>query len=258
MDAIGTVLQAIGAVVVAGGGLALIVYEVFKHLAVKWLDGQFDSRLQALKHQHDKELEGLRFKIAALLDRATKLHAKEFEALPEAWSRLNDAYWASRAAVWLLKQSPDIDKMTPAQQREFIDKCILQDWEKGELREANRKTDYYQKHVAGHELYEAKAKFHDAHIFLLRNGIFFSEQIHSQMQKLDGLIWNAIVEHELNIEEDVRPMMREKIRTLTEGGEPLLHEIQVMVRARLWPQEIADSSPPFNAGAAPSGGAPVG
>lgn len=253
MDTIDAVLKAVGTVVVAGGGLGLIVYGIFKHLAVKWLDNQFDARLQALKHQYDKELERLRFRIASLLDRATKLHTKEFEALPEAWSKLNDAYWASRATVRLLKEFPDIDKMPSAQQREFIGKCTLHDWEKEELKNTERKTEYYQRHIAGHELYEAKTKSRDAHIFLLKNGIFFSEHIHEEMQKLDALIWSAIVEHEINIEENVRPMMREIIKALTEVGEPLLKNIQALVRERIWPPEIVCSNPDVP----PSSGAPA-
>jgi len=83
--------------VAAGGGLTLIAYQIFKRFAVKWLDSKFEERLQALKHKHGKEIERLRFEIAKLLDRATKLHQREFEVLPEAWSKLNDAFWNTQS-----------------------------------------------------------------------------------------------------------------------------------------------------------------
>lgn len=237
MEVINTLLQAIGAVVVAGGGLALIVYQVFKHLSVRWLDNQFDARLQALKHQHDKEIEQLRFKIAALLDRATKLHEREFDALPDAWSKLNDAYWHAQAFVSIIKSYPDIDRMTSAHQTEFIDGCRLQDWEKAELRATERKNEYYQKHISGHDLFEVKSKSKDAHVFLLKNGIFFGEQILEALKKLDGLVWAAIIEHEINIEYEVRPMERKDSTALQNEGEPLLQELQTLIRDRLWPKE---------------------
>lgn len=82
-------LKAIGLLVVAAGGLTAIAYAIFKNLGEKWLDARFDERLAAYKHEQQKELEQVRFKITALLDRATKLHQREFEVLPEAWSLLN-------------------------------------------------------------------------------------------------------------------------------------------------------------------------
>src|SRR5690242_14921631 len=93
MEGLEEILKAVGAVVLAGGGMSLIVYQVFKHLAARWLESKFEERLQALKHAHGKELEQLRFRISALLDRATKLHQREFEVLPDAWAKLNDAFY---------------------------------------------------------------------------------------------------------------------------------------------------------------------
>ena len=67
-------LRAIELVVVAGGGLVGIAYAMFKRLGEKWLDAKFDERLAAYKHEQQKGLEQLRFKINTLLDRAIKLH----------------------------------------------------------------------------------------------------------------------------------------------------------------------------------------
>ena len=84
MELLDSVLKVIGFIVIAGGGLSLIVFHVFKYLGEKWLDSKFEERLQALKHEHGKELERLRFKISTALDRATKLHQREFDVLPDA------------------------------------------------------------------------------------------------------------------------------------------------------------------------------
>ena len=139
MEALEQVLKFVGAVVLAGGGVSLIAYQAFKHLAARWLDSKFDERLQALRHAHGKELEQLRFKIAALLDRTTKLHQKEFELLPEAWSKLNDAFWEVRAFVSPMQAYADIDRMTPPQQEEFIEGSRLTSWQKDELRKSDQK-----------------------------------------------------------------------------------------------------------------------
>lgn len=144
MEALEPLLKFVGGIVVASGGLSLIVYQVFKLLTAQWLDARFEKRLQALKHEQQKELEQLRYKVSALLDRAVKLHQLEFDALPEAWSKLNDAYWYVRSFVHLFQTYPDLDRMNPDQQEEFIVNCQLQEWEKVQLRQAPEKINFYK------------------------------------------------------------------------------------------------------------------
>ena len=116
MEALEPLLKFVGGIVVAGGGLSLIAYQVFRLLTAQWLDARFEKRLQALKHEQQKELEQLRYKVSALLDRAVKLHQREFDALPEAWSKLNDVYWYVRSFVHPFQTYPDLDRMNPDQQ----------------------------------------------------------------------------------------------------------------------------------------------
>jgi len=103
MEILRVILEWIGAIVIGSGVLVSMVYAAFKYLATKWLDSQFAARLQELKHQHDREIEELRFKIAALLDRTTKLHEREFETLPEAWEKLIEAFGYATSTVAGLK-----------------------------------------------------------------------------------------------------------------------------------------------------------
>jgi len=91
-ESIRPLVTAIGALVLGGGALTTITYWGFKLLASKWLDSKFAERLQALKHDQQKELEELRLKINTLFDRTTKLHQNEFESLPHAWALINDAH----------------------------------------------------------------------------------------------------------------------------------------------------------------------
>jgi hypothetical protein len=71
-----------------GGGAAVVTstvalaYWLFKLFSEKWLTAKFDERLAAYRHQQQKELEELRFKIRSLMDRTTKLYQREFFARP--------------------------------------------------------------------------------------------------------------------------------------------------------------------------------
>ena len=56
------ILKAVGAFVLASGGLTAIVYGAFKFFAQKWLENKFSERLALLKHDQDKKIEQLRLK----------------------------------------------------------------------------------------------------------------------------------------------------------------------------------------------------
>lgn len=64
-------------------GLAGFAYWLFKQFSEKWLTAKFNERLQAYKHQQQKELDELRFKISGLLDRTTKLYQRELRFCPK-------------------------------------------------------------------------------------------------------------------------------------------------------------------------------
>jgi len=97
--------------------------------------------LEAYKHQQQKELEELRFKISGLLDRTTKLHQREFEVLPEAWAKLVIAHAKVQGLVSAFQEHPDLDRMTPKQLEEFIQNSQLKQWQKDELRSADGNTN---------------------------------------------------------------------------------------------------------------------
>jgi len=195
--------------------------------------------LQSLKHEHDQEIEGLRFKIAALLDRAVKLHQREFEVLPEAWSKLNDAYWYVKSFVSALQSYPDIDRMSTPHQKEFIDSSPLQEWQKEELKKEANKTNLYAKQIFWHKLEEAQRKCRDANIYLVKNGIFVQKEIREKLSKMNDLIWNALIEHQVNEEHDVRPRDRKSIGRLNDEGEPLMKDLEGRIHQRLWPDDKA-------------------
>ena len=77
--------------------------------------------------------------------------SKEYEVLPEAWGRLNEAYWKAQVIVAPFRSYPDVEKMTEAHFNEFVASCRLHDWEKEELAHTERKNEYYQRHIFGHD-----------------------------------------------------------------------------------------------------------
>lgn len=114
----GPLVAAIGTVVVAGGGLSAIAYGLFRFFGERWLNTKFEERLAAYKHAQQKELEHLRLEINSLLDRNVKLHQKEFDILPQAWSLFNDAFWQIDG-IWGFKSYADVKLLSPEKLEEF-------------------------------------------------------------------------------------------------------------------------------------------
>jgi hypothetical protein len=202
-------------------------------LAVKWLDGKFAERLEAFKHAQAKELEELRFRTNSLFDRLKKLNEKEYEVLPEAWGRLNEAFWKTQVLVSPFRSYPDVEKMTEQHFTEFVASCRLNEWEKAELARSEEKNAYYQAHIFGHDMATAQAASRECHIYLAKNGIFLQPAVKDKFRRIDDLIWNALSEHETL--EQIKPT-RERSAAVDEfrtGGESILRELESIVQDRL-------------------------
>jgi hypothetical protein len=135
---------------VAGGGGAAVAVWLCKLFGEKWLNTKFEERLASFRHEHQKEIERLRLRINTLMDRTTKLHQREFDVLPEAWGRINDAY--DKICGGMFRFDPNLENMTEAQLDHFLSKSSLADWEKNELKAADDKNRYYANCSVLHEM----------------------------------------------------------------------------------------------------------
>jgi hypothetical protein len=115
MDTLNQIIVALGGASVIAVATASGCFVLFRLLGEKWMSSKFDEKLAAYKHEQQKELEQLKFKITGLLDRATKLHQREFDILPEAWTRLVEAYYNVIATTSALQTYPDLDRMSSLQ-----------------------------------------------------------------------------------------------------------------------------------------------
>ena len=70
------------------------------------------------------------------MDRATKLHQREFEVLPEIWSKLNDAYGATQGLAGGFFTTPDFSQMTEEKFDLLMAELEFTDYERRELRSA--------------------------------------------------------------------------------------------------------------------------
>ena len=156
------------------------------------MDNKFAERLATFKHAQAKEIEEVRFRINSLFDRLTKLHQKEFEVLPEAWSRLCDAYWKLASLLAFFQSYPDLNAMSAAHLNEFLQSCELAEWQKKELMQAKDKTERYITYISWHRLASAEKASIECHTYLETNGIFLKQEMKDQFSRIDDIIWKAL------------------------------------------------------------------
>jgi hypothetical protein len=184
-------------VITVGGGAAVIAYGTFTWLGKKWLEGKFAERLEAFKHQQDLQLEQYRYEINALFSRVTKIHEKEFEVLPTAWSKLQDGLGRVAQFTSPLQTYPDLNHMNEAQVEESLAKSDLTESQKEEIRHAVDKNQAYIKTIFWYDLNDAKKYVADFHNYLLYNKIFLSRALFESFTKFDKMLSNALEEREI-------------------------------------------------------------
>ena len=229
-----TLLAGIGAVIVAGGSLAVIAYGIFRYLGQKWLDAKFEERLAAHKHAQQRELEHLKFEISTLMDRTVRLHQREFDVLPEVWGRAIDAFNAIHPMALGFQEYPDLDKMSADQLQELIDKCPLAGWQKKELLATGAKTRYYADAMMWHKLADAGDAYNEFNEYFRKNGIFVSDEIKNLFTELKVLLLDAFIERRLSLRYKDQSQRFEKGTILHTQGPRLLDALEQHVQQRLW------------------------
>lgn len=173
-------LTALSASVILGG-----VYAALKSFGDKWVTSKFSERLEAFKHQQQREIERLKFQINASMDRATKLHQREFETLPEAWSKLLNAYNTVRAFTSPFQSHPAVGRMNDSELDEFLATTEFSDAEKSEVKtELADRDRTYQKLLFQYRLGAAFKACRESNDFLQKGAIFLPVSI---KQRFDGL-----------------------------------------------------------------------
>lgn len=234
VGALGPILSVFGAAVIGGGVTTAFAYWLFRLFSEKWLANKFAERLENFKHEHQKELQRLRLEIDSLLDRTLKLHTKEFEVLPQAWSLMADAFGAMQGASIAFLQLPDLNRMSKPQFDDFISRLDWPDWQKTELREATDKIRYFGDVEQWRNLQGANRKRIELHLYLSKNGIFIEKELLDNFFALNMMMIEAYVEREMAMQHKHIAQKFDKAMALGEKGKTLFDQLQSDVQKRLW------------------------
>lgn len=195
---------------------------IFKLWGENWLSNKFA-----------KNLEDHKAKINSLFNRISKIHEKEFEVLPDAWCKLQDAMGHVSNLADPLKQYPDLNRMTQDQLEGFLNKSRLRDDQKKGLLKENDKTKNYMDSIFWHELDDAISAVSKFHNYLLYNKIFLSIDLFDLFKKVDDLLNNAIVDQELGTKFKDFKMKLDYYKKTKKDIEPIVLRIESLVQDRL-------------------------
>lgn len=222
-------------VVVSIGAGAATAFAFFRWLGKKWLENRFAKNLEQFKHEQAQEIERLRYRINALMDRTSKLHQHEFEVLPEVWDKLSIAMAEVTSFTSRIQTYPDLDSMREMQFSEFLENCELHEWEKKELSVSQSRTSTYAELIFWHRLRRVKIAHAGFHNTFIAKGIFIQPELKEKIRSVSDMMYDAFRERELDKQLDEHgPDRFKKADLLREEGQTRLREIEKSVQSRLW------------------------
>ncbi len=222
-----------GEMVAYGGGAAAIAYLIFQFLGKSWIENKFSERMEQMRHDQALELQRLKVEIDSLLSGAIKLQEKEFDVLPAAWEKLDEAHGLISWLVSPMQTYADVDRMTDSQLNEFLEGTDFSETQKEEVKNSYNKGDTYRDILFWHKLHKVKQAFGDLQRYVARNGIFLEEELKDKLSKISDTLWSAIVSREVGYEAKDWKMQNEGWKKIKEETEPLYKEIEKYIHNRL-------------------------
>ncbi|MFO1328097.1 MAG: hypothetical protein U1F56_12125 [Rubrivivax sp.] len=230
---IDAVLKFIGSAIAYGGGGAVVAYLLFQYLGKTWIENKFASRLDLLKHQHALELQRLRVEIDSMLTATVKLQEKEFQLLPEAWHKLDEAHGLVRWLTSPMQEFPNVDRMSDEELEEFLESSELLGSQKQKIRSSTNRLRAYEEAIFWHRLHRVNGAVADLESFVARNGVFFPMSIKNNLTKVSHLLWQALTSKRVGHEAKDYKLQSEGWKKIQEEAEPLYKQIEADIHARL-------------------------
>ena len=188
-------------VITYAGGSVAIAYLLFTWLGKRVVENWFSKRMEAYKSAQAQELEEFKYKFNALFNRVTKIHEKEFDVLPMAWEKLQDALGQVGRIASPLQSYPDFKWMSETEFQEFLETTKLKKHDIENLISAPDRNKFYQEKIFWYEVNDARSRISDLHNFLIYNKIFLSKDLFDEFGKIDQLLFETVLEIEANHEE---------------------------------------------------------
>ena len=210
-----------------------MAYGLFVWLGSRWIESKFAQQLGRFRHEQAKELEHLRHDIGRLFSRISKIHEREFTALPQAWEKLIVAQGTASSLAFPLKRVPDFRDMTGAQLEEFLETTAPPERGRDEIRRADDKVQAYSEAKFWADLANATRAQNEFHNFIGVNWIFMTDELRDAFLAIDQKIKDALIDVE--VDHDLPRGSHERVNShkALKELEPSIEELGRLVQRRL-------------------------
>jgi len=230
LEEVGKVLFEILAV---GGGASAIAYGFFKLLGEKWLEAKFSERLEKLKHEQERELEMHRLQINSLFSRISKIHEKEFDVLPNAWNKLQEALGYVSRFTSPAQYYPNFFSMTQPEIAAFLLQSRLNEVDKKKVIDSLDRDQTYKEIIFWYDLKDVRTAVGEFHNYILINRIFLSKELFEKFGALDTMLTGAVSDREVaHVSQDVKLKLA-SYKIFGDDLTKLVNEVEKLVQERL-------------------------
>jgi hypothetical protein len=214
----------LGHLILDAGAAALLLFAAIKFLGGKYIETKFAIELERAKSE-----------INLLSSRTLKLRDKEYEILPEVWSKLNDAHFALQRCLKLLRESTNLERMSDEDFQDFLKNSDLTGQEKKFIAQSSHKNRDYLHLLEWRDINNANKLFGEFHRYLENVRIFLDPELKQKFDKIDDYIWSAWTSNMIGKDDRDTKMKLEAYKILKEKIGPLMKEIENLLQSRLFP-----------------------
>lgn len=214
------------------GGLAAVVvavtgaaYWLFQTFSQKWLETRFSERLEAYRHE-----------LSTMLDRATRLHAQEFEVLPNLWEKLSATMGSTLSLLSPLQLTGDIGGVEAEELEAILAKSALFEHEKQRVRDAGRfdRGRLFHDFELRHRLRSTITEWREFNNYAVAKSIFLDPALSKRIRELGDMIYSGLDAYSWALNDpDERKEVRAQWEKLRTEGIAIRDEIEAKVSARL-------------------------
>ena len=226
-------VEFLGSIITAGGVGAAVAYALFQFLGKTWIENKFAEKLELYRHQQAIEIQRLRVEIDSMLSGVIKLQDREFEILPKAWEKMDEAYGRVNSLVSPMQSYPDLNRMNDLELSEFFQQSELAESQKKKIEESHDKTEACIDIIFWHRLNKVRFAIGELHDFTARNNIFLTVELKQKFTSATDLLWSALISKQVGVESKDHKMQTQGWEQIKTEVEPLYRSIESEIQKRL-------------------------
>ena len=233
MPTIQKIFEPIVQIIAYGGAAAAFSYAIFRFLGKKWIENRFDERLKHYGHELEKELERFKYEMKSRFNGVTRIRDKEFEILPQAWEKMDEALYSISTFASPPKEVPNLDDMEEPELNEFILRSPLTELEKQRLIEENHKLEYYKGQMVRYDFEDVTNAISEFRNYITKNDPFLSRGLREKFREICKIMREVLEERKTDQSLDASKLRQRIGKRIRDDLNPITEDIWELIQDTL-------------------------